>query len=357
MIVAGLLTFLFACAVICGRKSLQTAIDVIDASADYIAHNKRVILVPNLHFLLNIIVVIVWLFGFAAVMSLNEIKASSVIPQKKDVNFKEKKYFYAAMYMIFGFFWITSFVEYLSRFIIIVGATTYYFNNHRDRQDEEASAEICYGFTCAYWYHPGSIAMGSFIIAVVRFIKFIFYHLAKQAVKRSGDNPMVKAIAACGMCCLNCIEKICDYLNEAAFCYMAVTGDHFFKAAWNGFLLNMKHGLAFAFANTIAKVFMFIGKVGITVTNCFTLYAIMKYVRGDTEEVSSIWGPVIVVGIVSYIAASLFLSLFEEAVMALLTCVCVDMDMNNGEPVYGPATFHDSYNKIKEDGEKANDMS
>jgi len=80
MIVAGLLTFLFACAVICGRKSLQTAIDVIDASADYIAHNKRVILVPNLHFLLNIIVVIVWLFGFAAVMSLNEIKASSVIP-------------------------------------------------------------------------------------------------------------------------------------------------------------------------------------------------------------------------------------------------------------------------------------
>jgi hypothetical protein len=34
MIVAGLLTFLFACAVICGRKSLQTAIDVIDASAD-----------------------------------------------------------------------------------------------------------------------------------------------------------------------------------------------------------------------------------------------------------------------------------------------------------------------------------
>merc|ERR1711998_99147 len=153
MIIAGLLTFIFLSAVICGRKSLQTAIDVIDASADYIAHNKRVILVPNMHFLITIVVVIIWLFGFLAVMSLNDIKASELIPQKKDVTFKDKAHFYMAMYMIFGFFWITAFVEYLSRFIVIMGATTYYFNNHRDRKDEESPAEICYGFTCAYWYH------------------------------------------------------------------------------------------------------------------------------------------------------------------------------------------------------------
>jgi len=32
--------------VVCAKDSLQRAIDVIDAAADYIAHNKTVILVP-----------------------------------------------------------------------------------------------------------------------------------------------------------------------------------------------------------------------------------------------------------------------------------------------------------------------
>lgn len=70
----------------------------------------------------------------------------------------------------------------------------------------------------------GSIAFGAFIIALIRFIKMIFYYLAKKAQKQGGDNPAIKAIVCCAACILECIEKICDYLNEAAFCYMAVTG-------------------------------------------------------------------------------------------------------------------------------------
>lgn len=263
--------------------------------------------------------------------------------------------------MVFGVLWLTAWVEYTSRFVIIVGAATYYFNNHRDRADEEASADICYGFKCAYLHHMGSIAFGAFIIALIRFIKLVFYYFAKKAQKMSGDNPAVKCAVGCAICILNCIERICDYLNEAAFCYMAVTGEHFLLAAWHGFLLNLKHGLKFVFANLIAKVFIFIGKVGIVVANCFTLVFVVKNLKGkavnDTEEVNSIWGPVVVVAIVTYIAASLFLSLFEEAVMALLTCLCVDMDMNGGEAKFGPATFHDDYlGKMDSKDEKTNEV-
>jgi len=350
LVVMGILCMTFACMVICGRDSLQRAIDVIDASADYIAHNKRVILVPNLHFLFTLVFSIVWLGAFLCVVSLNTIEADALLPQGRDLQWKDKKVFYGALFMFFGFLWITAWIEYTSRFIVIVGACTYYFNNHRD-DPEEKPAEIMYGFKCAYLHHMGSIAFGAFIIALIRFIKIIFYYLAKKLEKSSGENAAVKAAVACAGCILNCIERICDYLNEAAFCYMAVTGDHFLKSAWNGFLLNLKHGLKFAFANLIAKVFIFIGKVGIVVANCFTLYFLMK-ARGDLEEVGSPWGPLIVVAVITFLAASLFLSLFEEAVMSLLTCLCVDMDANNGEPVFGPATFHDGY--VAKAGDKPN---
>jgi hypothetical protein len=44
---------------------------------------------------------------------------------KKDVS-------YLALFMLFGFFWITAWIDYTSRFIVIMGATTYYFNNSFD---------------------------------------------------------------------------------------------------------------------------------------------------------------------------------------------------------------------------------
>ena len=89
MVVSGIFALVFFCLICCFKDSLRTAIDVIDASADYVAHNKRVILVPNGHFLLTIIVVVLCLIAFLYVISLNEIEPG-IIPQTKDIIWKEK---------------------------------------------------------------------------------------------------------------------------------------------------------------------------------------------------------------------------------------------------------------------------
>ena len=167
-------------------------------------------------------------------------------------------------------------------------------------------------------------------------------------------------IVACGACILKCIEKICDYLNSAAFCYMAVTGDSFCTSAWNGFLLNVKHTLKFSFANFIAKVFMLLGKIAIVVGNCFSLYFIMSVITKDTSEVSSLTGPMVAVGLVTFLTASIFLGLFDTAVMAMMTCLAVDMDLHGGDTHYGPPTFHDGLKKSSEKADaqknKVNEM-
>jgi hypothetical protein len=150
---------------------------------------------------------------------------------------------------------------------------------------------------------------------------------------------------------LRCIEKICDYLNAAAFAYMAISGDGFCTSAWNGFLLNVKHLMKFTFANFIAKVFTLLGKIGITVGNLFSLYFIMKYVTKDTEEIHSKMGPMILVGVVTYFTASIFLGLFDTAVMALMTSLAVDLDVHDGEPKWGPPTFHDGVKNIQSDAD------
>lgn len=121
---------------------------------------------------------------------------------------------------------------------------------------------------------------------------------------------------------------------------MAISGQSFCSSAQDGFLLNVKHGMKFYWANLLADLFMFLGKIAVVCLNCFSLYMIMAKVTHDLKEVSSIWGPIVVVGIETYMAASIFLGLFDEAVIALLHCVCADTDLN-GSPIYGPPTFHD----------------
>lgn len=126
---------------------------------------------------------------------------------------------------------------------------------------------------------------------------------------------------------------------------MAVSGDSFCMSAWNAFLLHMKHCLKFGFAKFLASMFIFIGKVSLVVVNCCSLFMIMKFVTHDVEEVSSIMAPVVVVAAMSYVTASIFLSLFDESALAMITCLAIDTDVNE-EPKFGPPTFYNFQDKV-----------
>ena len=327
-IVAGLFTLLFACMIFCGFSQLKTAIDVIDAAADFLAKTKRIILVPILYFVITMIVIFSWMFSLMSLYSMGDITPAR--GQKKSVEIpesEEKKLFYMGCFMFFGLLWIVNFLKAQSSFITMVATSTYYFDSNKDR---DGDADVGLGFRFAFMFHAGSLALGSFIIALIQFIRVVFAVLAEQAQNASGDNAAVKIIVKIGECCLKCIEKIVDYINTMAYGYIAVSGDSFCTSAWNGFLLNLKFGLEFAWANFIAATFILLGKIGLTVLNIFIAHQFMK-MNGDLDEVTSPAGPLAIVGLVTFAAANIFLSLFDEAVLAMLVCLCVDKEINDNE--------------------------
>jgi hypothetical protein len=48
-----------------------------------------------------------------------------------------------ALYMFFGILWILAFVDYCSKFVVIVSASTYYFNSDPTK---EGDANVSLGF-------------------------------------------------------------------------------------------------------------------------------------------------------------------------------------------------------------------
>lgn len=273
------------CCVICAWNQLQNAINVIDASLDFLNDTKRIIFVPLVHFILQIIVVIGWFFCFACLMSTNEIKATS-IPQVKTLKWDSSSKWLAA-FMIFALIWILSLIEYLNNFIIISSATSYYWLNerHDDPSIPDKDAEVCEGIKRAYINHFGSIVFGAFVIAVVRFIKYTVVYAAAKLKSWTGEegNACVNCIFKCSICILDCMERITDYINEAAFCYMAITGDNFCTSAYNSFLIHVEYLFEFSFSAWIAKAFIFLGKLAVVAGNSFSLLFIMRVVTRDMD--------------------------------------------------------------------------
>lgn len=343
MIIALLL---FNCLLCCFWKSIKIAIALIDATADFFAATKRIIFVSLVYFVVTIVVFIVWMAGMACITSLNTITVDMTTLQGKDIEWSAKvNWMY--LFMLIGLIWIVFFIQDKTGFICMVSASTYYFSSSAEK---EGSASVFTGIKFAYFKHAGSLAFGSMIHTIVFVIRMIVEIAADQLEKGSQANCLMKCILCCARCCVRCFEDIVEYLNKCAYSYMAVAGDSYCTSAWNGFLLNLKHTAKFQFATVLANIFIFMGKLMIMCLNCATLYLVMKYITKDVDSVSSVWNPIIIIAISSFVTATIFLGLFDEATIATITCMAIDQDLNEGTPKFGPPSFHTKMAAIYNDG-------
>jgi len=89
MITIGIIAIAFLCCLYCKYDSLKTAIDCIDAAADFLAGTKRIIAVPGLFFLLSIISVLIWIGSMMAVVSMGHIEVNENVIQGKNLIMNE----------------------------------------------------------------------------------------------------------------------------------------------------------------------------------------------------------------------------------------------------------------------------
>lgn len=148
---------------------------------------------------------------------------------------------------------------------------------------------------------------------------------------------MAACLIKCGDCILACLEKICDYINQTAFAYQAVTGNNFCSCAWDGFFLNLKHAAAFGSAKFFATSLIFLGKAAVTALNVITCFFLIKAMQGEEVNVDA---PMIVTGILTWFSAEVWLTIFDQAILGIMTSYAIDFDLNNGQPCRGPETFN-----------------
>lgn len=80
--------------------------------------------------------------------------------------------------------------------------------------------------------------------------------------------------------------------------------------------------------DSLGGIFIFLGKIAVAVANTFIAYALILNWPYISDKLNSPIGPLICIFIVSYLIASIFMTIFAISSNALVQCFLTDIELS-----------------------------
>jgi len=226
-------------------------------------------------------------------------------------------------YLLFCYFWSSQFIIAVGQIVIAMCVAKWYFC--RDKSTI-SSATVFSSIKDAFYYHTGTAAFGSLLIAIIKMIRAAIAYAQKKA-KQSG-NKAAQAILCALQCYMWCMEKCMKFLNKNAYIQTAIFGTHFCASAKNAFFLILRNIARIGACTIVSEFVIIIGKMFICVITGGIAYMGMgsQAEAGDIDLNSPI-GPVVMIMILSWFTASMFMNIFGMAISTILQCFIADEEM------------------------------
>jgi len=164
-------TGFFALIILCCCSRIRLAVAITKVASSFIYRTPTIILLPIFFMLLIIAWIVAWVFLAVWIMSVGEPQPRPApLDFMTEVKWSDQTR-YIFLYHLFGGLWVNAFLIGCFQFIVASACAIWYFSH---TSDTAGSGSVLMGIKWILRYHLGSIAFGSFIIAVVEFIRIIF---------------------------------------------------------------------------------------------------------------------------------------------------------------------------------------
>uniref|UniRef100_A0A3Q3DJU9 Choline transporter-like protein n=1 Tax=Hippocampus comes TaxID=109280 RepID=A0A3Q3DJU9_HIPCM len=230
---------------------------------------------------------------------------------------------YLTWFHALGLLWITEFILACQQMTVAGAVVTYYFTRDKKRLPAWPVARAALRLLR---YHVGTVAKGSFIITLVKIPRLLLIYVHKQL--KGKENACARCALKSCICCLWCLEKCLNYLNQNAYAATAVNGTGFCASARDAFVLLVENALRAATVNAVGDFVLFLGKVLIVTTTAFAGVVLLNARRDYAEWLL----PLVLVCLFAFLVAHCFLSVFEMVVDVLFLCFAIDTKYNDGTP-------------------------
>ncbi|CAI6349795.1 unnamed protein product [Macrosiphum euphorbiae] len=317
-LIATISTIIILLIIVAMRSRIALVVQLFKESGKAIQSMPLLLIQPMVTFLFLCLAIVLWSY-FAVLIQGSGSPAFE--PLSHNVYYKKDQLMkFARVYNILVLVWVIEFIIGCQHMIIAGSVATWFFTRNKDNVSSPISTSISYLFN----YHMGSVALGSFIIAVLQIIRAIL-NFIDETLKDS-QNEVAKSLYKIFQCLFSCIQQFIQYLTRNAYIEIAIYGDNFCRSGQQAFKMITSNVLRVAAINSVGDFVLFLGKVLVVTSTVLLGFKMLETKPG----VLHLWVPLTVAGIFAYFVAHCFISVYEMVIDTIFMCFCEDCNLNDG---------------------------
>ena len=308
-------------------NKIRLAVALIQVTAKYLNSTCCIIFVPFLFFLIIIIWMAYWIILSIFIYATGEFSENSKVIASFEWDASIR---YSWWFHLLSLFYVTAVISAYAQFVYSSSACIWYFTSEKGTEDNIIKKSFKRGIR----YHFGSLAFGALIVAIVRFIMVWLESIKKRVESTAGktsESKCFRCIITCLQCCIGCIGKCMEFINKHAYIQIALKGDSFCTAAWEGFALVVRNLGRFSTLAAIGSLFTTIGTIFISVSSAIIGYFLITEVPYFSEKLNSCILPVTVFLIIGLVMGLVTMSIFGISGDALMHSFLLDEELNKGQ--------------------------
>ena len=239
------------------------------------------------------------------------------------------------VYIAFMFFWLIAFVNGLNEMTLSGAFGIYYWTRYENASKEQKNNlpffTLIKSFWRAFFFHFGTIAFGSLLIAIVSIIRVILELIHSKTKKHEDTSKIAKFLMCCCKCCFCCLERFIKFLSRYAFIITAVYNLNFCRAAPKAFKLITINAVRIVVVDKIANFFLFLSNItitsaiGVLAFYFFTKKLPIEAITRFSPELNFYVLPLILIVIGTFAITKVFFGVFSMGIDSILMCVLIDL--------------------------------
>jgi hypothetical protein len=233
------------------------------------------------------------------------------------------------VFHLFALLWNMEFLIYFT-YLVTAGAIANWYFTPRDKdgnkkrgtaREELSNRPVIASIKRTAFWHTGTVAFASAVVGTCELLRITVVYMADKA---KGENPGCcrKCILAPITCCMNCVTCCLEKVSKHAIVWTAIWGDSFIVACCSSFKMIWDNLDRVAAITVVSGFLMLLGKALVSLLTAGLAGLVIQAIYG--EEVSSIIMPCTVIFVLSFVVATLFMSIFEVTLDCIFLCFLVD---------------------------------
>jgi len=310
------------------RKKIELTSALFAECCKGFQHNPAILVIGTLVFVGLAAFTIFWVAQFIFLYSIPSDYSVQLPDAPPKFNTKIRNLMY---FQVFAYYWVSAFLSAVFQVSIAGGMATWYFSRDMNGYKANAGSPAFRSLGRAFTKSLGSLAFGSLLLAIVKFVNFIL----TMTKKANRANKVVVFIISCIQCLLSCVQSFIKFVDRFAYIYIAMHGDSYCTSAKNCYNLISRNMFSAVVVDLLGGFVLFVGKL--LGTACCTMLTV-GVVHHLGRPISGV--TVAIIAVVAYNVFSLFSNIIHVGVDTIMVCYLEDLERNKDGALYMSPELH-----------------